>query len=695
MNIALLVTLFAATVDCQFTRKKNLYFMGLLPYSGNSWPAGFTLESAMHIALDEINSDESVLAEYELKMVTADTQCNVGKGMHALYEMLHDPPTKVAIIGPGCSQFCIVCAQAAPMWNLTLISPSCESDRLNDRSLFPTFFRTAVPNSFLGPTRIAIMEEFGWRKASFVHDSDASFSQQVDVWKELMKSNNMTILSIEVFQSKPALHIRSLKDEDARIIFTACPQDMMVKFICEAYTLGLYGPTLQFFFPRWYSYDWWKQTECPEDHFLAVIDHAIYLGSTLQNPTNSPSISGLRMGQLQHMVQIAMNETLSPGFDYMPFAYDAVWSAALALNLTSQTMASIGINKTLDEFTYADVNIKELMLKSYYEVDFMGIRDRVTFSQDGNSPGIIGITQQIGKTREEIGFYHASLDDTTSHNIVWHHGGISWRGGQKPVDSVQRVIKREFVSSTMYFAMAGWAALGMVQDVCLLIFNIKFRKYRAIKLSSPNINNLVLIGCFIVHVTVLFADTDGFIFSPKIICTVRFYTLTLGFSVAFGAFFSKAWRVHVILTQSSKLQTSKHKSITRDVVVVPEVYACVSQFKTYFVGALYSLQGLVMLFGTFLAWETRNITVEALNDSKVIGICIYNVLVLSLVGTVITFTIKDDINMMYGFISCLLNTGTMLTASILLSPRNRGFVMVQAALVARVVKTNYLLAAYS
>lgn len=65
------------------------------------------------------------------------------------------------------------------------------------------------------------------------------------------------------------------------------------------------------------------------------------------------------------------------------------------------------------------------------------------------------------------------------------------------------------------------------------------------------------------------------------------------------------------------------------------------------------------------------VTIEALNDSKIIGVCIYNVLMFSLVGTVIAFTIKDDINMMYGFTGALYNTGTMLTVSILFIPKVR------------------------
>jgi len=33
----------------------------------------------------------------------------------------------------------------------------------------------------------------------------------------------------------------------------------------------------------------------------------------------------------------------------------------------------------------------------------------------------------------------------------------------------------------------------------------------------------------------------------------------------------------------------------------------------------------VQVFGCFLAWETRNVSIAALNDSKYIGLSVYNV----------------------------------------------------------------------
>ena len=41
---------------------------------------------------------------------------------------------------------------------------------------------------------------------------------------------------------------------------------------------------------------------------------------------------------------------------------------------------------------------------------------------------------------------------------------------------------------------------------------------------------------------------------------------------------------------------------------------------------------LMQLFGAFLAWETRQVQVAALNDSKYIGMSLYNVTIMCVLG---------------------------------------------------------------
>lgn len=57
---------------------------------------------------------------------------------------------------------------------------------------------------------------------------------------------------------------------------------------------------------------------------------------------------------------------------------------------------------------------------------------------------------------------------------------------------------------------------------------------------------------------------------------------------------------------------------------------------------LFAYKGILLLFGLFLAWETRNVTIPALNDSKYIGMSVYNVVVLAIIGAIVAIALDGS-----------------------------------------------------
>ena len=57
---------------------------------------------------------------------------------------------------------------------------------------------------------------------------------------------------------------------------------------------------------------------------------------------------------------------------------------------------------------------------------------------------------------------------------------------------------------------------------------------------------------------------------------------------------------------------------------------------------LFAYKGILLLFGLFLAWETRNVTIPALNDSKYIRMSVYNVVVLSIIGAIVAIALDGS-----------------------------------------------------
>ncbi|CAB4023916.1 gamma-aminobutyric acid type B receptor subunit 2-like isoform X1, partial [Paramuricea clavata] len=246
---------------------------------------------------------------------------------------------------------------------------------------------------------------------------------------------------------------------------------------------------------------------------------------------------------------------------------------------------------------------------------------------------------------------------------------------------------------------------------------------RVVRMSSPMINNVVLLGCFFCYVFVLLLGIDSrfvddHVFGIYVIIDrrnltvtgVRLYVLTIAFSLAFGALFSKTWRVHKIFTAQraikKKLMRDFHlilfvlalvtiditfitiwvyydplevkeiifdelKEDSRDLITIPVLKICECTHRTKLLGALYGYKGILVLFGVFLAWETRNVTIPALNDSKYIGMSVYNVVILSAIGATVSMVLKRTVyyELLHVLVSAVVVFSTTVTLTMVFAPK--------------------------
>ncbi|KAL8614388.1 hypothetical protein ACOMHN_007726 [Nucella lapillus] len=82
--------------------------------------------------------------------------------------------------------------------------------------------------------------------------------------------------------------------------------------------------------------------------------------------------------------------------------------------------------------------------------------------------------------------------------------------------------------------------------------------------------------------------------------------------------------------------------VHEDYEVIPKLEFCSSRHMEIWMGSIYAYKGLLLAFGCFLAWETRQVSIPALNDSKYIGLSVYNVVIMCTCGAAVTFLIQDQ-----------------------------------------------------
>lgn len=106
-------------------------------------------------------------------------------------------------------------------------------------------------------------------------------------------------------------------------------------------------------------------------------------------------------------------------------------------------------------------------------------------------------------------------------------------------------------------------------------------------------------------------------------------------------------------------------------VIFSDVYLfCNSKYKSYWQAVLYVYKGFLLAFGTFLAWETRKVTVQELNDSKYIGACIYNVVVACVFGVPIIHVLPiEQKTLTFVLEACLIVFSTTICQCIIFVPK--------------------------
>ena len=115
--------------------------------------------------------------------------------------------------------------------------------------------------------------------------------------------------------------------------------------------------------------------------------------------------------------------------------------------------------------------------------------------------------QQVHQWQE--GKYVLVLSWYPGTDVLTENNPVRWTGGYVPRDGVKLQYKHLRTKSSTYVACCVVASIGIVMSISFLIFNIAKRRIRQIKMSSPKINNVILLGCIIITYSSIFFEPTG------------------------------------------------------------------------------------------------------------------------------------------------------------------------------------------
>ncbi|KAJ8680838.1 hypothetical protein QAD02_016625 [Eretmocerus hayati] len=709
-----------------------LHIGGIFPIAGEGgWQGGQACMPAANLALEDVNNKRDLLPGFTLKLHSNDSKCEPGLAASVMYNLLYNPPQKLMLLA-GCSTVCTTVAEAAKMWNLVVLCYGASSPALSDRNRFPTLFRTHPSATVHNPTRVKLLQKFGWSRIAILQQAEEVFISTVEDLEARCKEADIEIVTRQSFLSDPSDAVRNLRRQDARIIVGLFYVDAARRVLCDIYNHNLYGKQYVWFFIGWYEDNWYEVNldkegiTCTKEQMRTAADGHLTTEALMWNQNNRTTVSGMTSEEFRQRLNEVLkkegydidNKRYPAGYQEAPLAYDAVWSVALAFNKTMDKLSSRG--KSLKNFTYNDKEMADEIYSAVNSTQFTGISGYVAFSSQGDRIALTQIEQMIDGKYTKLGYYDTQMDNLTWRNME------RWIGGKVPQDRTIIKDMLRTVSLPIFAAMNAVSCVGIFVALGLIVFNICNRHRRVIISSHPVCNTIMLVGVIACFVSVFLLGADGRFIEPMVypyVCQARAWVLTIGFTLAFGAMFSKVWRVHRLNTKTkadhAKLFMAKQKisSIQKqvqpwklysmvgtllvvDIVLLtvwqvldplqrklenfpleastqgdddarirPQLEHCESERNYFWLGLVYGYKGVILMFGLFLAYETRSIKVKQINDSRYVGMSIYNVVVLCLVTAPVTLVIASQQDASFAFVSLAIIFCCFLSMALIFVPK--------------------------
>ncbi|XP_071487863.1 gamma-aminobutyric acid type B receptor subunit 1-like [Diadema antillarum] len=658
--------------------KIPLYIAGFLPYSEVYFDK---LVCTVLIAVDHVNAEPNLLNDYELRIIWNWTQARPGPALRYLYDVIYNSPQVVMAWGPTYSSVGEVINRVAAQYHLVQvgIAQFQADDKLVER--YPYTVQIYPANSVFNPARVALLKAMDWKRAAIVYQDVNLFRDEMIELATMMQAEGLNAVAVETVNDDPRVNIESLKRHDARIIFLSVYTDMAARVFCEVYRQNLYGPKYVWVLMGWYHAHWWRTEtnailDRGEDSFCSVqqvfeaVDGYLSMrGFEVQEDLSTINFNGVypdsdRLEFYRHL----QNELVTAGA-CDSYGYDQIMTIALALNASSHVISSQYPGLSLADFTYDNKILADILVEETKKTRFVGLTGQGAFDSFGSRESDAVIQQNQDGTVQQIFVYDRKTD-----RIRWKNN-FRWEGSFVPVDGPTKVqidIKISGAARTTIFALA---SCGIVLAVVFLAFNITYRNKRAVKISSPVLNNVIAVGGFLLYCSTfllsasLEARSQGSPVYVNFQCQGAILVASVGLSLTFGALFMKTYRIHQIYTNAMKARkvlrgltdsrlliaiscfvvidvaffalwmiydpmTTQSETYTpifdetepeKEIFKMPTLNTCTSDHMIPFLGALGVYKGGLLIFGVFLAWSVRNIRIMELNDSKYIALSVYTV----------------------------------------------------------------------
>ena len=112
-----------------------------------------------------------------------------------------------------------------------------------------------------------------------------------------------------------------------------------------------------------------------------------------------------------------------------------------------------------------------------------------------------------------------------------------------------------------------------------------------------------------------------------------------------------------------------HTHTTQDRLLPQIIDVCNAEQRFIWLGILFTYKGILLIAGLFLAFETRNVKIPQLNDSKLIGMSVYGIVVLSVALAAMGILLETFVEVYYAVMGIMIMLGTTCLLCLIFIPK--------------------------
>ncbi|XP_037928341.1 receptor-type guanylate cyclase gcy-13-like [Teleopsis dalmanni] len=415
--------------------KEQIRIGGIFPINDTS-RGHQNLVSVIDSAVEAVKKDSTTLSNYEFIVPKNDGQCKPDEVLKSFIHFFFIENV-LGILGPACSETVEPIAGISKHTNMTVISYSAEGASFVDRKKYPYFFRTIGSNWQYVDAYITLMQRLNWRRVAALTEDGQKYTEYLSHMETVMKEQDLELIANKKFLAEVSPEemnkiLRDLKQRHAKIIIADIHNRNAEVALCEAYKLEMTAyEGYVWFLPAWLSKNFTSVHQlaynysCTSEQMKRAFEGHFTI---MHTPFGSPK----SIMQENRTIEDWLIKNNSSGIsNYAGFAYDAVWTYALAAD------------KLLREYSEAVNNLRsetvtKRLAEIIWETDFEGLSGRVRFGQGGSRITDLDIKQwrqtgfvQVGQFKPKIVGIRSAMH-TEGGDLILDSNTIEWLSATKP-----------------------------------------------------------------------------------------------------------------------------------------------------------------------------------------------------------------------------------------------------------------------